>query len=229
MKSKFLPSLLLLFIVNCAKPTNTDEFINSATGRYLYNSDQVIEVYFKDKIMLLTWKGIKDIEPMKLDDNVFFVKEMNEKITFKTNPANQKRYLILIPKEDSAKIQYNFKKLEKDELIPSEYLAKNDYEKALEGYQAIKEKDSMDIAINESEMNSLGYYHLRNNNFEQALNIFKINAALHPHSDNVYDSLGEAYLKTGDTIQAVVNYKKALIYDSGNGRIKRTLDNLEKK
>ncbi|MDY7395625.1 tetratricopeptide repeat protein [Aureibaculum sp. 2210JD6-5] len=229
MKSKILNLSLFILIISCAKPTNSDEFIENVTGRYLYTSDQVIEVYFKDKVLLMNWKGIKDIEPMKLGDDVFFVKEMNEKVMFKTNPKNQQKYLVLVPKEDGAKIEYNFKKLKEGELIPSEYLANNEYEKALKGYLAIKEKDSLDVAINEREMNSLGYYHLRSDNFEQALNIFKINAALHPYSYNVYDSLAEAYLKSGDTLQAIVNYKKALVYDSGNERIKRTINELEVK
>lgn len=229
MKSKFFRLLFFLFILSCAKPTHSDEFINEVSGRYLYGSDQIIEVYFKDKTMYLTWKGIKDIKPMTLEKNVFFVKEMNEKITFKTNPENQQKYLVLIPKEKNGDLKYDFKKLEKDKLTPSEYLEKNEYEKALAGYLAIKEKDSLDIAINEREMNKLGYYHLRQNNFEQALNVFKINVALHPYSDNVYDSLGEAYFKSGDTAQALINYKKSLALDSGNKRARNVIERFGKK
>ncbi|MET2985133.1 tetratricopeptide repeat protein [Aureibaculum conchae] len=229
MKQKILSFTIFCLLISCAKPTNSDEFIENATGRYLYASDQVVEVYFRDKVLLMTWKGIKDIEPMKLDNDVFFVKEMNEKITFKTDPDNQEHYLVLIPKDGESEIQYKFKKLEKDELTPGEYLDKNEYEKALKGYLAIKEKDSLDPSINEREMNRLGYYHLRNNNTEQAINVLKINAALHPYSDNVYDSLGEAYFKSGDTIQAIVNYKKSLAIDSGNRRARNVVERFEKK
>jgi len=229
MKSKIINFALFILIISCGKSTNSDKFINDVTGRYLYTSDQVIEVYFNDKTMLLTWKGIKDIAPMKLGDDVFFVKEMNEKIMFKTNPKNQQKYLVLVPKEENTEIQYNFKKLAKGELTPGEYLSKNDYEKALKGYLAIKEKDSLDVSINEREMNSLGYYHLGKNNYQQAINTFKINAELHPYSDNVYDSLGEAYFKSGDTIQAVVNYKKSLAIDSGNRRAKNVVERFDKK
>lgn len=229
MKCKILNLSLFILIISCAKPINSDEFINEVTGRYLYTSDQVIEVYFNDKTMLLTWKGVKDIEPMKLGDDVFFVKEMNEKIMFKTNPKNQQKYLVLVPKEDNTEIQYNFKKLEKGELTPGEYLSKNEYEKALQGYLAIKEKDSLDVSINEREMNSLGYYHLGKSNYQLAINTLKINAALHPYSDNVYDSLGEAYFKSDDTIQAIVNYKKSLAIDSGNRRAKNVVERFDKK
>ena len=57
---------------------------------------------------------------------------------------------------------------------------------------------------------------LRENNYEYSINIFRINVALYSNSSNVYDSLGEAYMKKGDTAQAIVNYKKSLelIFDA---------------
>ena len=229
MKPKFLYFFLFIISINCTKPTNSDAFIENVTGRYLYDSDQVIEVYFKDKVLLLTWKGIKDIKPMKFDDDIFFVKEMNEKITFKTNPQDQKEYLVLLPKEEGAEITFNFKKLEKNELTPSEYLANDNFEEALAGYIAIQQKDSLNIAVNENEMNAIGYYHLGRNEIQKAINVLKINAVLHPNSDNVFDSLGEAYLKSGDTLQAIVNYKKALAIDSGNRRAKNVVEKFDKK
>ncbi|WP_117883046.1 tetratricopeptide repeat protein [Aureibaculum luteum] len=229
MKPKFLYLFLFIISINCTKPTNSDAFIKNVTGRYLYDSDQVIEVYFKDKVLLLTWKGIKDIKPMKFDDDIFFVKEMNEKITFKTNPQDQKEYLVLLPKEKGTEITFNFKKLEENELTPSEYLANDNYEEALAGYIAIQQKDSLNIAVNENEMNSLGYYHLGRNETQKAINVLKINAVLHPNSDNVFDSLGEAYFKSGDTLQAIVNYKKALAIDSGNRRAKNVIERFDKK
>jgi predicted negative regulator of RcsB-dependent stress response len=45
----------------------------------------------------------------------------------------------------------------------------------------------------------------------------------------VYDSLGEAFMKSGDTIEAIKNYKKSLALDSGNRRAKRILEKLENK
>ena len=131
--------------------------------------------------------------------------------------------------EKNKAIKYNYRKLDIEEKIPSEYLMNNEFEKALEGYLAIKVQDSLDSAINERGLNSLGYSELQKKKYDRAINIFKINAALHPTSYNVYDSLGEALLKSGDTVQALVNLKKSLIYDSGNKRIKETIKRLELK
>ncbi len=222
----FLGSLLFY---GCTNSFNEPEFIKKATGRYLYNSDEVIHIYFEGSEMYIAWRGAKKIKPLKVDDSTFFVKEMNEKIQFLTNPKNRKQYIVLVPKEENNAIVYNFIKLKEDEKVPSEYLTNNEFDKALEGYLAIKEKDSLDSSINENYLNSLGYKELRDKNFETAKAIFKINVALYPNSSNVYDSLGEAYMKSGDTVQAIENYKMSLTFDSGNSRAKRQLRKLEKK
>ncbi len=136
MKSKSIFSLvILLLIISCTKPTkNNQAFIQKTTGRYLYNSDELIEVYFKENTLFLKWRGAIAIKPLKVDENTFYVKEMNEKIQFLTNPSDNKEYIVLVPKEKGKTIIYNYKKLEKDEKTPSEYLKKAEYSKALQGY-----------------------------------------------------------------------------------------------
>lgn len=221
--------LVFVLFYGCSNNANDPEFIKKATGRYLYNSDEVIQVYFEENEMFMDWRGAKKIKPLKVDDATFFVKEMNEKIQFLTNPANQKTYMVLVPKEENAPIVYNFMKLNEGEKVPSEYLESKEFDKALEGYLAIKKKDSLDSSIDEKYFNSLGYKTLRDKNFELAIAIFEINVALYPNSSNVYDSLGEAYLKSGDTLKSIENYKIAVTFDSGNNRAKNQLKKLEKK
>ena len=224
----FFAILSFSILLSCSSNSNSEEFINKTTGRYLYNSNEIIEVYFEENELFLKWRGAKKIKPLKVDENSFFVKEMNEKIQFSENPADQKQYISLVPKEDTISIKYNFRKLNPEEKIPSEYLANSEFDKALEGYLLIKQKDSLDPTLNENDLNSLGYRKLRDKNFEEAVSIFKINIALHPESSNVYDSLGEAYAKSGDTLQAIENYEKSLSLDSGNRSAKRQLDKLNK-
>lgn len=227
--SYFLLFLVFSFLFGCSNNSNNPEFIEKASGRYLYNSDEVIQVYFEENEMYIAWRGAQKIKPLKVDDSTFFVKEMNEKIQFLTNPANQKDYMVLVPKEENTPIVYNFMKLKEAEKVPSEYLAKKEFDKALKGYLAIKVKDSLDSSVDEKYLNTLGYKALREKNFEEAKAIFKINTALYPNSSNVYDSLAEAYMKSGDTLKAIENYKKSLTLDSGNSRAKRNIKSLEKK
>ncbi len=230
MKLKYFSIFFLLIsIYSCSKNSNDPEFIKKVTGRYLYNSDEVVEVYFEENELYMVWRGAKNIKPLKVNENTFYVKEMNEKVQFLTNPDNQKEYIVLVPKDENSPLAYNYRKLEDEEKIPREYLKNNQFDKALEGYLAIKEKDSLDSSINEDDLNDLGYRELRRNKFENAIHILKINVALYPNSSNVYDSLGEAYMKSGDTLQAIKNYKKSLTLDSGNARAKRLIERLEGK
>lgn len=224
-----LPLFISILFLSCGNSDNSEEFIKNTSGRYLYNSDEVIEVFFQEGKLNLKWRGATKIQPMKVDDNTFFVKEMNEKIQFLMNPSDKMQYIVLVPKSESDSIVFNYKKLKTNENVPSEYLKNNEFDKALAGYLSIKSNDSLDSSINESNFNRLGYQKLGNKEFENAIQIFKINIALYPNSSNVYDSYGEALLKSGDTVQAIVSYKKSLSLDSGNSRAKRMLKKYDKK
>jgi tetratricopeptide (TPR) repeat protein len=177
----------------------------------------------------MKWRGKDKIAPMDLGDETFFIKEMNEKIQFLINPTDRIQYISLIPKEKTDAITYDFRKLEVGEDVPSSYLKNKEYDKALEGYLTIKESDSTNTYISETNFNSLGYRELRAKNYADAIEIFKINTALYPNSDNVYDSLAEAYFRKGDTISAVENYKNAIAIDSGNRRAKDFVKKYQKK
>lgn len=224
----FFLFFVIILIASCSNNANDSEFIKKTTGRYSYNSDEVFRIYFKENELYMEWRGAKRIKPLKVNDSTFFVKEMNEKIQFSKNPENQKYDIGLVPKDENKSITYNFIKLKDNEKVPSEYLANMEFGKALEGYLSLKEKDSLDSSIDENYLNSLGYKELHEKNFETATAIFKINMALYPKSSNVYDSLAEAYMKSGDTIKAIENYKKSLALDSGNSRAKQQLKKLEK-
>lgn len=220
--------LLLLFLTSCGNNLNSTDFIQKVTGRYLYNSDEIVEVYFLDSKLYLKWRGASNIEPLKIGDSTFFVKEMNEKISFIMNDENAKTYMIFVPKNEKDTVEFKFRKLELNEKIASEYLENKQYEKALEAYLSIQKTDSLDSAINENNFNKAGYLELRGENYEKALQIFKINMVLYPNSANVYDSYADALKQKGDTLQALEYYKKSLTIDSGNQRAKRFIEKYDK-
>ncbi len=72
----------------------------------------------------------------------------------------------------------------------------------------LKDKDK--YAVNESELNQIGYRVMASGKLDEAIEIFKLNVELFPDSWNVYDSLGEAYLNSGDNKLALENYKKSV-------------------
>jgi predicted negative regulator of RcsB-dependent stress response len=61
---------------------------------------------------------------------------------------------------------------------------------------------------------------------DMALDVFKLNAELFPDVPNVYDSLGEAFLKKGDKENAKKNYQKVVDMQPGNQNAKRMLEQI---
>ncbi len=93
----------------------------------------------------------------------------------------------------------------------------------------IKEKSKGEYYFLESEFNSEAYELLYNNKLNEAIAVFKMNVELFPESANVYDSLGEAYMKNGNTQLAVKNYRKSLELNPENNNAREMLKKLEKK
>lgn len=76
-----------------------------------------------------------------------------------------------------------------------------------------KKNPAHKYAETERVINDAGYFLMGRDRVDEAIRVFALNAELHPDSANVYDSLGEAYLKKGDKGNALSNYKKALALD----------------
>ena len=89
---------------------------------------------------------------------------------------------------------------------------------AILNYKSItKTKDSSNYYFSERECNSVGYYLVRDNKIDDAIQLFSLNTEQFPRSGNVFDSMGEAYLKVGDKEKALASYKKAFELDPSNG------------
>ena len=92
-------------------------------------------------------------------------------------------------------------------------------------YKSFK-RDSSSYYLNESEVNSIGYFLLNTFNKDAALQFFKINTIEFPNSSNAFDSLGEAYMENGDSKNAIANYKKSLDLNPGNDNAKKMIEKL---
>jgi len=78
----------------------------------------------------------------------------------------------------------------------------------------------------DGQLNNIGYRFLQNELTDAAIEIFKLNAELFPDIANCYDSLGEAYLSSGNRGEAKKNYTKVLLLDPENENAKKMLDSL---
>ncbi|MDG1954610.1 MAG: hypothetical protein P8I51_06935 [Polaribacter sp.] len=217
--------LLLLSIVlltSCGDSKNSPEFMAAVSGNYLFNSDESIGISFEENEMRVNWRGKEDIKPLKVNDSTFYIKDMNEKFIFVMLP---KVHIKLAKKREHKGRTYSFNKMLAGKKTPREYLLNKDYNKALEGYLAIQQKDSLDRTIREGTFNNLGYEMMNDKKVEIAIEIFKINTKLYPNSSNTYDSLGDGYRKLKDTANAVLSYKEALSINPENRKAIRFLKN----
>ncbi len=77
-------------------------------------------------------------------------------------------------------------------------------------YKNLSKKYGYEITTPEYTINRLGYNYLANDEVSMAISVFQSNVSRFPTSANVYDSLGEAYEKSGQLDKAEVNYAKAV-------------------
>jgi len=95
-------------------------------------------------------------------------------------------------------------------------------------YRDYKEKYGAEM-ISEAFLNNVGYELLGVGENDAALRVFEFNVAENPASANAYDSMGEAYMQTGDRKKATAAYKKSLELDPKNENAKQKLEELKKK
>jgi CubicO group peptidase (beta-lactamase class C family) len=77
--------------------------------------------------------------------------------------------------------------------------------------------------------NFFGYQFLEGKKLDIAISLFKINVELFPTVANTYDSLAEAYLKSGDKMNALKYYKIELQMEPNNEKVKSQINLLENK
>jgi CubicO group peptidase (beta-lactamase class C family) len=94
-------------------------------------------------------------------------------------------------------------------------------------YRDLKARQPKVYDFGEPELNTLGYRLLQGKKLKEAIEIFKLNVEAYPEGFNTYDSLGEAYLNSGDKELAIKNYKKSLELNPENTGAVAALKRLE--
>jgi tetratricopeptide (TPR) repeat protein len=93
-------------------------------------------------------------------------------------------------------------------------------------YKSLKE-NAAGYYLNEQEINSVGYFLLYNlKRIDAAIIFFKLNTLEFPKSANTFDSLGEAYMVSGDNKKAIENYKKSFELDPTNDNAQKMIEKM---
>lgn len=77
-------------------------------------------------------------------------------------------------------------------------------------YNESRAREAQQPIFTENFLNQLGYRLINQNRLPQAIEIFKLNVEAYPSSANVYDSLAEAYLLSGNKELAIKFYEKSI-------------------
>jgi CubicO group peptidase (beta-lactamase class C family) len=101
-------------------------------------------------------------------------------------------------------------------------LSENGINGMMKLYNEIKKSNPGEL--NGDVLNGIGYSLLGSNRIQDAIEVFKLNVDAYPDYANGYDSLGEAYMKNGQTDLAILNYKKSLELDPNNENAKKILE-----
>jgi CubicO group peptidase (beta-lactamase class C family) len=101
---------------------------------------------------------------------------------------------------------------------------------ALDKLRKLKKDSPDNPEVSEGYLNRVGYEMLLAQEYETAIALFQLNVEFNPTSANVFDSLAEAYMTTGDKEKAVEYYEKALVtldqYPKENERSQRLKESI---
>jgi uncharacterized protein len=135
-------------------------------------------------------------------------------ILAKNSPKGFEWDSLLMEDEDHGSVvlrshYFGFKKIF-DGWQVSPALARQGMDAAEEHYKKLSAKFGYTILMPEQLMNNLGYALMGGGKMDEAIKAFKTNVERYPGSANVYDSLAEAYEKSGKLELARPNYEKAV-------------------
>ena len=97
---------------------------------------------------------------------------------------------------------------------------------ALADYEQLRTTAGTRYDFAESELNGLGYTLLERGRHADAIRIFEINVRQFPASSNAFDSLGEAFYRSGRRGEAAQAYARAVELDPGNVSAREKLSKL---
>ena len=193
-------------------------------GRYRVDKYGFIKVYKENGKLMSVQNLDKPVELVKVAADTFAMRDRNVMVVFPKDSVTDRYELVQILRDK--KIYSRNPKLSENDIIPFEFIMQGNYEDAVKAYQKAKEIDNAHELLSEGFLNSAGYELLSQNKIDQAIQMFRVNTVLYPNSENVYDSLAEAYLKAGQKTSAKENYKKVLKINPKNEKVNKVLESL---
>ncbi|HEX6730568.1 MAG TPA: serine hydrolase [Pyrinomonadaceae bacterium] len=226
---EFLPAPYEIISLDAAK-------LKDFSGRFQVNPDRVLTIapasVAQGKTILLAHPtGDQPFEILPISETTFIRREAPVKYNFvratnaATNGSGTPAELEIVGAAGAVKT----KRLSDDQLVPFEMLLAGKISEAIDGYRKIYKDTPRNVSVGENRLNNLGYSLLRQKKVPEAIALLKLNTEFYPNAWNVYDSLAEAYMTSGDKPLAIANYKKSLELNPQNANGREMLKKLEQK
>jgi len=152
------------------------------------------------------WVGFRTIIYREIEEN-------NSFIILTNNSSNYIRDAVEQVKNILHDRDYDIPKMAISDTVAKVVLSQG-AKKGIEIYKSLQESSSDLYDFNENSLNILGYQLMQMDKNKEALDILTFNNEQYKESANTFDSLGDAYLATGDTLKAVSNFEIAFAMDS---------------
>jgi tetratricopeptide (TPR) repeat protein len=109
-------------------------------------------------------------------------------------------------------------------------IAEGGLDNAIRWYQEVKDKHQKlySYSFFEGVIQELGLDLMKENKMKEAIVVFRFNTFAFPDSADAWELLGDAYAKSGDSQQAIVNFEKSLQLNPQNAKLKEKLEQLRK-
>ena len=233
------PNLINEVIRSVARVYQWDNFLSDAVsplpinreekdriiGRYKYNDDNVTTILEKNDKIYYHYTPDNYEELIRIDSNIYIRRENSTEISFKE--IDDEMTLVFLGDDGESESQI-CGRLRENEKVPYELLFNESFEKGLDAYKGLRKKDSANVVVQESRLNSFGYGFLYSDQVEKAIQVFKINIELHPNSPITHNALGEAYIKIGAKEEALKSFRESLKIEPDNRFALKKILELEK-
>jgi CubicO group peptidase (beta-lactamase class C family) len=199
----------------------TQQDLKSNNGRYQSEKYGFYKVYSEKGKLMLIHNVESPTELIKVEENTYAMRDWDFKAKFVKNSKTGKLDLLMILPDGS--IRSENPQIGNDVKAPLELILEGQFEKGIQAYQKAKTDDSNHNLFSEDYLNRAGYALLQQKEVTKAIDVFRVNTLLYPASENVYDSLGEAYLEAGQKDKARQNYQKVLELNPQNESVRKIL------
>lgn len=202
----------------------TPQDFSNNVGRYQSDTYGFYKIYREKGKLMVVNNAEAPAELIKVGNNTFALRDWDYTVKFEKNKNTGKKELVQVLGDKT--IRSSNPLMKDNEKTPLEMILEGQFEKGSEAYRKDKTEDPYHHLLSENYLNGVGYALLQQKEFTKAIDMFRVNTLLYPNSENVFDSLGEAYLEAGEKEKAKQNYQKVLDINPNNTNAANVLKRL---